>query len=241
MDGVLVDVSGSYRRAIEETAYHFCGRELEPGAIQRYKNIGGFNDDWKLTHAIIASTGIQVSFGRIVDEFQKRYRGDNWDGFIAQEPPLIGDATLESLCQSTRIMGVITGRPRAEAKWTINRFGWQRYLPLVVARETQDGRGKPDPYPMQRALGILDAVNVRLTPQACAYVGDSAEDMMAARAAGMWAIGFVPPYVEREKHEALLYDRGAHHVIHDLDRLPDVIANFATYVTHDEAEDSEAA
>ena len=31
MDGVLVDVSRSYRRAIEETVSHFTGREIEPG------------------------------------------------------------------------------------------------------------------------------------------------------------------------------------------------------------------
>ena len=46
MDGVLVDVSRSYRRAIEETANHFTGRTLVPGTTQRYKNLGGFTDEW---------------------------------------------------------------------------------------------------------------------------------------------------------------------------------------------------
>ena len=40
MDGVLVDVSGSYRRAIEETVYHFTGREVQQEMIQRYKDRG---------------------------------------------------------------------------------------------------------------------------------------------------------------------------------------------------------
>jgi beta-phosphoglucomutase-like phosphatase (HAD superfamily) len=68
MDGVLVDVSRSYRRAIEETASHFTGRDIEAGTTQRYKNLGGFNDDWRLTHAIISDTGIQVPFSRVVDD-----------------------------------------------------------------------------------------------------------------------------------------------------------------------------
>ena len=45
MDGVLVDVSRSYRRAIEETVEHFTGRQIGENAIQRYKNYGGFEDD----------------------------------------------------------------------------------------------------------------------------------------------------------------------------------------------------
>src|SRR5690625_2670135 len=127
MDGVLVDVSRSYRRAIEETVEHFTGNPIVPGTIQRYKNTGGFNDDWKLTHAIISDTGMSVPFDQVVQEFQRRYRGDKWDGFIAQEPPLIATDTLKTLCeQKGRVMGVVTGRPHDEAAWTMEKFGWKR-------------------------------------------------------------------------------------------------------------------
>ena len=53
MDGVLVDVSGSYRRAILNTAAHF-GRAVTADDVQRLKDRGGFNDDWKLTYALLA-------------------------------------------------------------------------------------------------------------------------------------------------------------------------------------------
>ena len=147
MDGVMVDVSRSYRRAIEETVSHFTGREIETGTIQRYKNLGGFNDDWKLTHAIVSDAGIQVSYGRVVEEFQKRYRGENWDGFIAEEEPLIRLRTLEELNLEQRVLAIVTGRPDAEANWTIERLGWKRYFPLVISKEKQEGREKPDPFP----------------------------------------------------------------------------------------------
>ncbi len=227
MDGVLVDVSRSYRRAIEETVEQFTGRKILAGTIQRYKNVGGFNDDWKLTHAIITDTSMTVPFSRVVEEFQRRYRGDNWDGFIAEEPPLIQTRTLEKLCKTDRVMGIVTGRPDAEARWTINRFGWKRYFPLVVSKEKQEGRAKPDPYPLQHALAILDAAGRRLHPDVSAYVGDTVDDMSSARAAGMWAIGIIPPYVEEKVElERLLRNHGAHVVILDVDELPDLITNF---------------
>lgn len=228
MDGVLVDVSRSYRRAIEETVEQFTGRRILPGTIQRYKNVGGFNDDWKLTHAIVTDTSMTVPFSRVVEEFQRRYRGENWDGFISEEPPLIQTKTLEKLCTSERVMGIVTGRPEAEARWTIDRFGWKKYFPLIVAKEKQEGRMKPDPFPLQHALTILAAAGRRIQPEVTAYIGDTVDDMTCAREAGMWAIGFVPPYVEgKAELERLLRERGAHVILDDIDELPDVVQHFS--------------
>jgi len=50
--------------------------------------------------------------------------------------------------------------------------------------------------------------------------------MKAARAANVWAIGVVPPYVDSDDHEPLLRERGAHTVIHDPNQLPDLIDAF---------------
>jgi len=230
MDGVLVDVSRSYRRAIEETVLHFTGRRIQSTTVQRYKNLGGFDDDWKLTHAIITDSGMEISLARIVEEFQRRYRGENWDGFIAEEPPLIKTRTLDRLTHDGRVLGVVTGRPEGEARWTLDRLGWKRYFPLLVAQEKHERRGKPDPFPIQHALGILNAAGLNMKPDLAAYLGDSLDDMQAARAAGVWAIGIVPPYLDREVHARLLSQSGAHVVIHDLDTLPELIASFAEHV-----------
>ena len=53
MDGVLVDVTESYRESIVQTVKHFTGVEVTREQIQDYKNEGGWNDDWKLSHHII--------------------------------------------------------------------------------------------------------------------------------------------------------------------------------------------
>lgn len=226
MDGVLVDVSRSYRRAIEETVGHFTGRQVVPGTVQRYKNEGGFNDDWKLTHAIITDTSMEVPLSRVITEFQKRYRGDHWDGFIAEEPALATKRTLRRLHALAPIMGIVTGRPAAEAKWTLKRFGWKKHFPLLIPREKHEGRGKPNPFPLQRALSILSAAGRPTPPEKAVYVGDSVDDMAAARAAGLWAVGVTPPYVDHDEHAALLKERGAHVVIDDVADLPGLIKSF---------------
>jgi len=51
IDGVLVDVADSYRRAIVETVERAHGDTVEKADIQRFKDAGGFNNDWELTYA----------------------------------------------------------------------------------------------------------------------------------------------------------------------------------------------
>ncbi len=229
MDGVLVDVSRSYRRAIEETVAHFTGREVMEDAVQRYKNLGGFNDDWKLTHAMITDTGIKVPRSTVVYEFQKRYRGDNWDGFIAEEPALIREDALAALSRDGCILGIVTGRPEAEAKWTLRYMGWDHYFPLVVAKEKQDGRGKPDPYPLQYALTLLKSAGHKARAREAVYIGDSVDDMYAAVSAGVWAVGVIPPYLDADHHEGVLREAGAHVICKDCNTLPEALNGLMTH------------
>ena len=231
MDGVLVDVSRSYRRAIADTVEHFTGRKIGENTIQRYKNYGGFNDDWKLTHAIITDTAMEVPLSRVIEQFQQRYRGDNWDGFINEEPPLITEENLQRLNSDGRIMGVVTGRPEEEAEWTLQNLDWKKYFPLLVAKEKQGDRKKPHPFPLNHCLTMLGAAGRDVTASEAVYIGDSVDDMEAARAANMWAIGVVPPYVNADEHEPLLKKRGAHIVIDDPNDLPDLIENFSERVS----------
>jgi HAD superfamily hydrolase (TIGR01548 family) len=52
IDGVLVDVVDSYRRAIVETVEYLYGNSIPRSAVQLFKNAGGFNNDWELTDAV---------------------------------------------------------------------------------------------------------------------------------------------------------------------------------------------
>jgi len=51
IDGVLVDVSESYRRAIVESIDRVYGETIVREDVQRFKEAGGFTNDWELTSA----------------------------------------------------------------------------------------------------------------------------------------------------------------------------------------------
>src|SRR3989339_1184219 len=73
IDGVLVDVSKSYRLAIKKTVEYFTGRSTSFEEIQEYKNKGGLNNDWDLTEAIIKAKGESVDKKKIIKKFQNYY------------------------------------------------------------------------------------------------------------------------------------------------------------------------
>jgi len=72
VDGVLVDVADSYRRAIVESVDAVYGETIEKTAIQQFKDAGGFNNDWELTDAaalyVLASdAGYDADVGAYTD------------------------------------------------------------------------------------------------------------------------------------------------------------------------------
>lgn len=52
IDGVLIDTSESYRRAIVETVRTVYGETIGREHIQGFKDAGGFNNDWRATEAV---------------------------------------------------------------------------------------------------------------------------------------------------------------------------------------------
>ena len=82
MDGVLVDVTDSYRETICKTVNHFTGREITKELIQDYKNSGGWNNDWALSQKIIGDLGTALEYRVVVDYFQSIFFGNGTDGLI---------------------------------------------------------------------------------------------------------------------------------------------------------------
>jgi histidinol-phosphate aminotransferase len=177
MDGVLVEVSESYIRAIKETAEQILGESIKREEIQQYKEKGGFNNDWDLTEAIIRSRGVSVEKKSIIDTFQKIYRGTQWNGVIQNEQWILDQAIIRQLHEKYPL-GIVTGRPREEALYALDRFGMKKYFPVVVTLEDVPREEKPHPRGIQKALDALKA-------KRALYVGDTIDDVRAARAAGI--------------------------------------------------------
>ncbi len=179
LDGVLVDVSDSYRRSIIETAASF-GVAVSAGDIERAKSNGGANDDWDLTRRLISERGKQLAYQDVAARFEEIYQGHpDAPGLKQNERPLV-DSSTWSRWADAMPLGVVTGRPRADAEEVLDRFELLTKTSVLVARE--DAPLKPDPAPVRLAMSRLAVDHAWL-------VGDTPDDIAAAKSAGVVPIG----------------------------------------------------
>ena len=121
MDGVLTEVSDSYRQAIVETVESFTGRRITRDLIQQYKNQGGWNNDWALSQKIAADLGHELAYDDVVDRFNQLFLGENGDGLITRERWFPQPGLLERLASKCGL-AIFTGRLRYEADISLHRW-----------------------------------------------------------------------------------------------------------------------
>jgi HAD superfamily phosphatase len=221
MDGVLVDVTESYRETISRTVEHFTGRGIGAEAIQEYKNQGGWNDDWQLSHHIVRAAGVTVSFEEVKAHFQKLFHGENGTaGLMLRERWIARPGLLENLHRQFRF-ALFTGRPKDEAQLTLDRFA-RRLLfdPIVGMHEVANHKPAPD--------GLLQIVPSRAqgVPHEAAvfYIGDTVDDARAARAAAVPFIGIAAAEnLLRASLVALFQAEGARAILADINQLPEAL------------------
>jgi HAD superfamily phosphatase len=214
MDGVLADVTESYRETIARTVAHFTGVEIAPERIQDYKNRGGFNDDWKLTHHIIASAGVSVPFEKVVEHFQNLFLGNGADGLILRERWVARPGMLEKLNQRFRF-AIFSGRPKPEVELTLNRFAPGLVFDQIIGMyDVANHKPAPDGL-----LKIRDASG----DSTLYYVGDTPDDARCARAAGAPFIGIAAPSNPRYLDLVFLFQaEGAFAIVDDINYLEEV-------------------
>jgi HAD superfamily phosphatase len=180
MDGVLTEVSESYREAIVQTVLHFTGQQITRDLIQDYKNQGGWNNDWALSQKIAADLGANVEYGEIVSAFNERFLGKNGDGLILRER-WFPEAGLLNRLISRYELAIFTGRLRYEADISLTRFASDlRFDPIICSDDVVNGKPAPD--------GLHSIL--RMKPgRKLIYVGDTVDDARSASAAGVPFIG----------------------------------------------------
>ena len=277
VDGVLVDVADSYRRAIVESVDRVYGHTVDDDAVQRFKDAGGFNNDWELTDAaalfvlarergydadVAAFTDAVAAAGGGLDAAERVVRdadgvdndavSDRWDpdrlrevfqalylgadlyrdleggdppfdapGYIHDEPVLADRSTLDRLNERFAV-GVLTGRPAAEADIALDRVG----LSVPDAhRFTMDDWAEGKPHP--RALTTLAD---RFGADAVAFAGDTLDDVRTATNAAAAdpdrsyrGIGVLTGGLTGEAGRRAFDDAGAAAVIETVNDLTDLL------------------
>ncbi|MEF8900063.1 MAG: TIGR01548 family HAD-type hydrolase [Halovenus sp.] len=278
IDGVLVDVADSYRRAVVESVEHVYGETIPKADIQQFKNAGGFNNDWEVTDAaalyvLARREGMELTLAQFTDDieglggglsaartvvseelppaerervlaawesdrlrdiFQQLYLGASLyreleggepdietEGFLADEPVLAEPETLAALTDRYHV-GVLTGRPAAEAEIALERVGLS--VP-DAARFTMDDwvGGKPDPTALVRLAEQFDA-------SAVAFAGDTLDDVRtAANAAGRdtrtyHGIGVLTGGLSGQAGRRKFERAGTSAVVESVNDLPDLLS-----------------
>lgn len=183
VDGVLVDVRGSFHKSILDTVQHYTGKRFRPADILRWKNQRGYNDDWKLSTDWICSLGVAVEYADVKRQFQKFYWGENGRGNVVLEKWLVSPAMLRRLAHRAEL-AVFTGRTRHELSHTFERTGAARLFKTIVTLDDV-AHSKPDP---EGLLRILDCRN----PASALYLGDNVDDALAAKAAHIPFVAVLP-------------------------------------------------
>jgi HAD superfamily hydrolase (TIGR01548 family) len=213
MDDTLVDTSESYREAIRATAAAF-GVELGQEEIGAAKAAGNANNDWELTRRLLAERGVERSLAEVTARFEQLYQGTaDAPGLRARERLLLPRKALAELAGRLKL-GIVTGRPRADAVAFLNEQGISELFATVVTMD--DAPLKPSPEPVRLALERLGVTRAWM-------VGDTPDDVRAARAAGVVPLGVVAPLDETETAGPALFAAGAARVLDDLAAIKELL------------------
>ena len=278
VDGVLVDVADSYRRAIVESVDRVYGDTIPKADIQAFKNAGGFNNDWELTYAVALFVlarrqgmdrslsgftaavegmggGLDAALSVVAEElppaanervlqdwdrdhlretFQALYLGEDLyrdleggapplvaPGYIHDEPLLVTADTVAALTDGWPV-GVLTGRPAAEAEIALERAG----LDVPEDRRfTMDDwpAAKPDP-------GALISLAKTFGADRVAFAGDTLDDVgTAVNATGAddrtyLGVGVLTGGLTGEEGRERFERAGAEAVVETVNDLPGVLS-----------------
>jgi HAD superfamily hydrolase (TIGR01509 family) len=181
-DGTLVDsAEKSYRCYVKAFAAH--GIDYDRALFERT-----YAPDWYRTYEAI---GLPRDVWTDADA--------RWIECYETEPSLLLPRVLESLelLAARRLsLGIVSSGDPARVRRELQTLGVDGFFATVVCGGETEKR-KPDPQPLQVALERLG-----VAPGQSAYVGDSPEDVMMAKAAGAFAIGIPGGFPNRRALEA---------------------------------------
>jgi HAD superfamily phosphatase len=231
IDGVIRDVSGSYRRAIVETVHHFAGKRPEPAAIDALKSEGRWNNDWEASLELLRRSGHTPlpAFEALVAVFETFYFGgdpegdpSHWRGFIGDEPLLVQPPFFAALTAADLAYGFVSGAEPPSCRYVLQTRLALADPPLIAMGDAPD---KPDPTGLLRLAAPLAGGGLGEAAPPVAYLGDTVADVLTVQRARaqcpgqrFLSLAVAPPHLHgqpeaRAAYETRLREAGADGVI----------------------------
>lgn len=200
LDGTLVDsagaILGAYRAAIRAVA----GYDIEPDAEHVHDLLRRRPREYFQQH-------YPPHAEQMAAQYVLSYRSETVVAFR-------GARKLVADLAGQRALGIVSNKGRARILSDLGHVGIDAdcFAVIIGAEDTRER--KPHPSPIQRALDAAGAL-----PQGSIYVGDGPHDMLAAKAAGVMAVGVTWGYYPADS----LIEAGADATVDDMARLAAIL------------------
>ena len=250
IDGVIRDVTNSYRMAIQETVGFFCGWKPSIQDIDSIKSEGCWNNDWDLSnemiHRYVQKNNLSLEVPtrkKLIKCFEDFYFGGDpsndsseWSGFIKNETLLVKKNLFDELTQRKIGWGFVSGAELPSAKFVLEQRLGLFSAPLVAMGDAPD---KPDPTGFILLSSKLSKIPLGDANPPIAYIGDTVADVKTVINARIMipqqnfiSLAIAPPHLHEESnldkrlsYEVELRDAGADLIINSMDNFKDEIVN----------------
>ena len=192
IDGVIRDVSESYRLAIQKTVTSFSNWSPSIEDIDNLKSEGYWNNDWDVSLELIRryqnsnnSRSVLPNRKEIINKFNSFYfDGDlngasqNWKGFIKNEKLLVDKKLFEELDRHEIKWGFVSGAEPPSAKFVLEERLGLKDPPLIAMGDAPE---KPNPYGFLNLIRELAQRDINSINTPIAYIGDTVADVLTVK------------------------------------------------------------
>ncbi len=176
LDGTLIHSAPDLRDALNRLLAGEGRRELDLAAVQMMIGDGVR----ALVERGLKATGgtpLEATLDRLTEDFIADYEPNS----TVRTLPFPGALrAVKTLHEAGHAMAVCTNKPAAAASAILEKFGFTPYFPVLIGGDTLNEIRKPDPRFLVAALDQLGAAAGNAV-----MVGDNANDLAAARRAGI--------------------------------------------------------
>jgi phosphoglycolate phosphatase len=178
LDGTLLNTAGAITAALNQA---LAERRLGPLAAAQVRTMIGRGGPILIARAVarLGVTMDEADQAALLQRYFHHYERIESGAEDSSRPYPGVSACLEGLHRLGLRLAVVTNKQQQFARGLLRRLGLSDWIQVLVGGDSCERR-KPDPQPLQLACESLQVETARAL-----MVGDSINDVLAARAAGM--------------------------------------------------------
>jgi phosphoglycolate phosphatase len=176
LDGTMVDTAGDFDAALNLMLGELALPRIEAEEVMRYVGKGSEHLVRAVLAARLETDDVEIRFPHALERYQHAYSTIN--GRHVEVYPGVVEG-LDAMRAAGLQLVCVTNKPHQFAVKLLEQVGLLEYFSLVFGGDSFP-RKKPDPLPLLKAAEALD-----IAPDRMLAIGDSENDAIAARAAGI--------------------------------------------------------